>query len=162
MPHGTAPSLDWLREPRPRPAPTARPQGTEPRSNALPKPATQCNFARPPDFMAARPVSRMLQRVLRSGLRSCSSGAPVTQHRPGEPLQTAAEVSPPTSTPSPGKGDRPSDPHAEKHPGGAGTAASGRDPSALPWGWGKEWRDALQAAQSHLIPQGTGAPWGAA
>uniref|UniRef100_M3YQJ4 Radical SAM core domain-containing protein n=1 Tax=Mustela putorius furo TaxID=9669 RepID=M3YQJ4_MUSPF len=41
--------------------------------------------------MAARPVSRMLQRVLRSGLRSCSSGAPVTQHRPGEPPQTAAE-----------------------------------------------------------------------
>ncbi|XP_032718171.1 molybdenum cofactor biosynthesis protein 1 isoform X1 [Lontra canadensis] len=41
--------------------------------------------------MAVRPLSRMLQRVLRSGLRSCSSGAPVTQHRPGEPPQTAAE-----------------------------------------------------------------------
>ncbi|XP_058589807.1 molybdenum cofactor biosynthesis protein 1 isoform X2 [Neofelis nebulosa] len=41
--------------------------------------------------MAARPVSRMLQRVLRSSVRSCSSGAPVTQHRPGEPSQTAVE-----------------------------------------------------------------------
>ncbi|XP_077621134.1 molybdenum cofactor biosynthesis protein 1 isoform X4 [Crocuta crocuta] len=41
--------------------------------------------------MAARPVSRMLRRVLRSSVRSCSSGAPVTQHRPGEPSQTAAE-----------------------------------------------------------------------
>ncbi|XP_032265771.1 molybdenum cofactor biosynthesis protein 1 isoform X2 [Phoca vitulina] len=41
--------------------------------------------------MAVRPVSRMLQRVLRSSVRSCSSGAPVTQHRPGEPSQTAAE-----------------------------------------------------------------------
>ncbi|XP_042842217.1 molybdenum cofactor biosynthesis protein 1 isoform X2 [Panthera tigris] len=39
--------------------------------------------------MAARPVSRMLQRVL--SVRSCSSGAPVTQHRPGEPSQTAVE-----------------------------------------------------------------------
>lgn len=33
----------------------------------------------------------MLQRVLRSSVRSCSSGAPVTQHRPGEPSQTAVE-----------------------------------------------------------------------
>ncbi|XP_019312574.2 molybdenum cofactor biosynthesis protein 1 isoform X2 [Panthera pardus] len=41
--------------------------------------------------MAARPVSRMLQRVLRSSVRSCNSGAPVTQHRPGEPSQTAVE-----------------------------------------------------------------------
>ncbi|XP_027457170.2 molybdenum cofactor biosynthesis protein 1 isoform X2 [Zalophus californianus] len=41
--------------------------------------------------MAVRPVSRMLQRVLRSSVRSCSSGAPVTQHHPGEPSQTAAE-----------------------------------------------------------------------
>ncbi|XP_072689243.1 molybdenum cofactor biosynthesis protein 1 isoform X3 [Canis lupus baileyi] len=41
--------------------------------------------------MAARPVSRMLQRVLRSSVRRCSSGAPVTQHRPGEPSRTAAE-----------------------------------------------------------------------
>ncbi|XP_044773277.1 molybdenum cofactor biosynthesis protein 1 isoform X2 [Neomonachus schauinslandi] len=41
--------------------------------------------------MAVRPVSRMLQRVLRSSVRSCSTGAPVTQHRPGEPSQTAAE-----------------------------------------------------------------------
>ncbi|XP_029799638.1 molybdenum cofactor biosynthesis protein 1 isoform X2 [Suricata suricatta] len=41
--------------------------------------------------MAARPVSRMLRRVLRSSVRSCSSGAPVTQHHRGEPSQTAAE-----------------------------------------------------------------------
>ncbi|XP_040501049.1 molybdenum cofactor biosynthesis protein 1 isoform X1 [Ursus maritimus] len=41
--------------------------------------------------MAARPVSRMLQRVLRSSVRSCSSGAPVTQHHHGEPSRTAAE-----------------------------------------------------------------------
>ncbi|KAK2496247.1 hypothetical protein MC885_004341 [Smutsia gigantea] len=36
--------------------------------------------------MAARPVSRMLRRALRSSVRSCSSGAPVAQHRPGEEL----------------------------------------------------------------------------
>ncbi|XP_059557773.1 molybdenum cofactor biosynthesis protein 1 isoform X4 [Myotis daubentonii] len=41
--------------------------------------------------MAARPMSRMLRRVLRSSVRSCSSGAPVTQPRPGEPSQSAAE-----------------------------------------------------------------------
>ncbi|XP_014638227.1 PREDICTED: molybdenum cofactor biosynthesis protein 1 isoform X2 [Ceratotherium simum simum] len=41
--------------------------------------------------MAARPVSRMVRRVLRSSFRSCSSGAPVTQPRPGEPSQHAAE-----------------------------------------------------------------------
>ncbi|XP_053769451.1 molybdenum cofactor biosynthesis protein 1 isoform X3 [Desmodus rotundus] len=41
--------------------------------------------------MAAQPVSRMLRRVLRSSVRSCSSGAPVTQPRPGEPSQSAAE-----------------------------------------------------------------------
>ncbi|XP_034516570.1 molybdenum cofactor biosynthesis protein 1 isoform X9 [Ailuropoda melanoleuca] len=41
--------------------------------------------------MAARPVSRMLQRVLRSSVRSSSSGAPVTQHPHGEPSRTAAE-----------------------------------------------------------------------
>ncbi|KAF6115062.1 molybdenum cofactor synthesis 1 [Phyllostomus discolor] len=41
--------------------------------------------------MAAQPVSRMLQRLLRSSARSCSSGAPVTQPRPGEPSQSAAE-----------------------------------------------------------------------
>ncbi|XP_036763061.2 molybdenum cofactor biosynthesis protein 1 isoform X7 [Manis pentadactyla] len=36
--------------------------------------------------MAARPVSRMLRRALRPSVRSCSSGAPVAQHRPGEEL----------------------------------------------------------------------------
>ncbi|XP_045699631.1 molybdenum cofactor biosynthesis protein 1 isoform X1 [Phyllostomus hastatus] len=41
--------------------------------------------------MAAQPVSRMLRRLLRSSARSCSSGAPVTQPRPGEPSQSAAE-----------------------------------------------------------------------
>ncbi|CAK6447025.1 unnamed protein product [Pipistrellus nathusii] len=41
--------------------------------------------------MATQPVSRMLRRVLRSSVRSCSSGAPVTQPRPGEPSQSAAE-----------------------------------------------------------------------
>ncbi|XP_012496348.1 PREDICTED: molybdenum cofactor biosynthesis protein 1 isoform X2 [Propithecus coquereli] len=41
--------------------------------------------------MAARPLSRMLRRVLKSVARSCSSGAPVTQPCPGEPLQAAAE-----------------------------------------------------------------------
>ncbi|XP_077621131.1 molybdenum cofactor biosynthesis protein 1 isoform X1 [Crocuta crocuta] len=50
--------------------------------------------------MAARPVSRMLRRVLRSSVRSCSSGAPVTQHRPGEPSQTAAELRPATQLPA--------------------------------------------------------------
>ncbi|XP_070442144.1 molybdenum cofactor biosynthesis protein 1 isoform X4 [Equus przewalskii] len=40
---------------------------------------------------AARPVSRMLRRVLRSSVRSCSSGAPVTLPRPGEPSQPATE-----------------------------------------------------------------------
>ncbi|XP_059794739.1 molybdenum cofactor biosynthesis protein 1 isoform X2 [Balaenoptera ricei] len=42
--------------------------------------------------MAAQPVSRMLRRVLRSSVRSCSSGAPVTQPQPGEPSQPAVEV----------------------------------------------------------------------
>ncbi|XP_057555576.1 molybdenum cofactor biosynthesis protein 1 isoform X2 [Hippopotamus amphibius kiboko] len=42
--------------------------------------------------MAAQPVSRMLRLVLRSSVRSCSSGAPVTQPRPGEPSQPAVEV----------------------------------------------------------------------
>nr|XP_044632562.1 molybdenum cofactor biosynthesis protein 1 isoform X4 [Equus asinus] len=41
--------------------------------------------------VAARPVSRMLRRVLRSSVRSCSSGAPVTLPRPGEPSQPATE-----------------------------------------------------------------------
>ncbi|XP_036723923.1 molybdenum cofactor biosynthesis protein 1 isoform X2 [Balaenoptera musculus] len=41
--------------------------------------------------MAAQPVSRMLRRVLRSSVRSCSSGAPVTQPHPGEPSQPAVE-----------------------------------------------------------------------
>ncbi|XP_059794738.1 molybdenum cofactor biosynthesis protein 1 isoform X1 [Balaenoptera ricei] len=41
--------------------------------------------------MAAQPVSRMLRRVLRSSVRSCSSGAPVTQPQPGEPSQPAVE-----------------------------------------------------------------------
>ncbi|XP_036104641.1 molybdenum cofactor biosynthesis protein 1 isoform X1 [Molossus molossus] len=41
--------------------------------------------------MAARLVSRMLRRVLRSSVRSCSSGARVTQPRRGEPSQSAAE-----------------------------------------------------------------------
>ncbi|KAM8780023.1 molybdenum cofactor biosynthesis protein 1 isoform 1-T1 [Rhynchonycteris naso] len=41
--------------------------------------------------MAAQPVSRMLRWVLRSSVRSCSSGAPVTQPRPGEPSRSAAE-----------------------------------------------------------------------
>uniref|UniRef100_A0A8C8YNF0 Uncharacterized protein n=1 Tax=Prolemur simus TaxID=1328070 RepID=A0A8C8YNF0_PROSS len=41
--------------------------------------------------MAARPLSRMLRRVLRSVGRSCSSGAPVTQPCPGEPSPAAAE-----------------------------------------------------------------------
>ncbi|XP_040105693.1 molybdenum cofactor biosynthesis protein 1 isoform X2 [Oryx dammah] len=36
--------------------------------------------------MAAQPVSRVVQRVLRAGVRSCSSGAPVTQPCPGEPV----------------------------------------------------------------------------
>ncbi|XP_005603936.2 molybdenum cofactor biosynthesis protein 1 isoform X3 [Equus caballus] len=40
---------------------------------------------------AARPVSRMLRRVLRSTVRSCSSGAPVTLPHPGEPSQPATE-----------------------------------------------------------------------
>ncbi|XP_074204761.1 molybdenum cofactor biosynthesis protein 1 isoform X6 [Camelus bactrianus] len=41
--------------------------------------------------MAAPLVSRMLRRVLSSRVRSCSSGAPVTQPRPGEPSQPAVE-----------------------------------------------------------------------
>lgn len=43
--------------------------------------------------MAAPVVSRMVRRVLRSSIRSCNSGAPVTQPRPGDPSQSAAEVS---------------------------------------------------------------------
>ncbi|XP_033279968.2 molybdenum cofactor biosynthesis protein 1 isoform X1 [Orcinus orca] len=42
--------------------------------------------------MAAQPVSRMLRRVLRSSVRSCSSGALVTQPHPGEPSQPAVQV----------------------------------------------------------------------
>ncbi|XP_059966909.1 molybdenum cofactor biosynthesis protein 1 isoform X1 [Mesoplodon densirostris] len=42
--------------------------------------------------MAAQPVSRLLRRVLRSSVRSCSSGAPVTQPHPGEPSHPAVEV----------------------------------------------------------------------
>ncbi|XP_011352870.1 molybdenum cofactor biosynthesis protein 1 isoform X4 [Pteropus vampyrus] len=41
--------------------------------------------------MAARPVSRMLLRVLRSSVRSCSSGAPVMQPCPGESSQSATK-----------------------------------------------------------------------
>ncbi|XP_010975593.1 molybdenum cofactor biosynthesis protein 1 isoform X2 [Camelus dromedarius] len=41
--------------------------------------------------MAAPLVSRLLRRVLSSRVRSCSSGAPVTQPRPGEPSQPAVE-----------------------------------------------------------------------
>ncbi|XP_037375555.1 molybdenum cofactor biosynthesis protein 1 isoform X3 [Talpa occidentalis] len=41
--------------------------------------------------MAACPVSRMLRGVLRSSARSCSSGAPVTQPRPGESSQPVTE-----------------------------------------------------------------------
>ncbi|KAM4815937.1 molybdenum cofactor biosynthesis protein 1 isoform X1 [Urocitellus parryii] len=41
--------------------------------------------------MAARPVSRMLERLVRSSVRGCSSGAPVTQPHPGEPSQPATE-----------------------------------------------------------------------
>ncbi|XP_008059484.1 molybdenum cofactor biosynthesis protein 1-like [Carlito syrichta] len=45
--------------------------------------------------MAARPLFQMLRRLLRSSARSCSSGAPVTQPRPGEPSRPAVEeVSP--------------------------------------------------------------------
>uniref|UniRef100_A0A8C6DFL2 Molybdenum cofactor biosynthesis protein 1 n=1 Tax=Moschus moschiferus TaxID=68415 RepID=A0A8C6DFL2_MOSMO len=36
--------------------------------------------------MAAQPVSRVVRRVLRAGVRSCSSGGPVTQPCPGEPV----------------------------------------------------------------------------
>ncbi|XP_061254075.1 molybdenum cofactor biosynthesis protein 1 isoform X2 [Bos javanicus] len=36
--------------------------------------------------MAAQPVSRVVRRVLRASVRSCSSGAPVTQPCPGEPV----------------------------------------------------------------------------
>uniref|UniRef100_G3U1M3 Molybdenum cofactor synthesis 1 n=1 Tax=Loxodonta africana TaxID=9785 RepID=G3U1M3_LOXAF len=39
--------------------------------------------------MAARPVSRMLWRVLRTSTRSCSSGAPMTDPSPGESSQPA-------------------------------------------------------------------------
>ncbi|XP_049747373.1 molybdenum cofactor biosynthesis protein 1 isoform X3 [Elephas maximus indicus] len=39
--------------------------------------------------MAARPVSRMLRRVLRTSTRSCSSGAPMTDPSPGESSQPA-------------------------------------------------------------------------
>ncbi|XP_036908020.1 molybdenum cofactor biosynthesis protein 1 isoform X2 [Sturnira hondurensis] len=41
--------------------------------------------------MAMQPVSRMLRRVLKSSVRGCSSGAPVTQPHPREPSQSAAE-----------------------------------------------------------------------
>ncbi|XP_039322242.1 molybdenum cofactor biosynthesis protein 1 isoform X1 [Saimiri boliviensis] len=41
--------------------------------------------------MAARPLSRMLRRLLGSSARSCSSGAPVTQPRPRESAQAASE-----------------------------------------------------------------------
>uniref|UniRef100_A0A2K6L8Z6 Molybdenum cofactor biosynthesis protein 1 n=1 Tax=Rhinopithecus bieti TaxID=61621 RepID=A0A2K6L8Z6_RHIBE len=42
-------------------------------------------------FMAAQPLSWMLRRLLRSSARSCSSGAPVTQPRPGESARAASE-----------------------------------------------------------------------
>ncbi|KAH0518615.1 Molybdenum cofactor biosynthesis protein 1 [Microtus ochrogaster] len=41
--------------------------------------------------MAARSAFRMLRRVLKSSARGCSSGAPVTQPRPGEPSRPARE-----------------------------------------------------------------------
>uniref|UniRef100_A0AAQ5BGP5 Molybdenum cofactor synthesis 1 n=1 Tax=Homo sapiens TaxID=9606 RepID=A0AAQ5BGP5_HUMAN len=52
--------------------------------------------------MAARPLSRMLRRLLRSSARSCSSGAPVTQPCPGESARAASEV----STACPRRGSR--------------------------------------------------------
>ncbi|XP_075411276.1 molybdenum cofactor biosynthesis protein 1 isoform X3 [Tenrec ecaudatus] len=44
--------------------------------------------------MALRPVPQMLWRVLGTGVRNCSSGAPVTQPRPGESSQPAVEELP--------------------------------------------------------------------
>ncbi|XP_028738335.1 molybdenum cofactor biosynthesis protein 1 isoform X1 [Peromyscus leucopus] len=41
--------------------------------------------------MAARSAFRMLRRLLKSSTRGCSSGAPVTQPRPGEPSRPARE-----------------------------------------------------------------------
>ncbi|XP_075837071.1 molybdenum cofactor biosynthesis protein 1 isoform X1 [Microtus pennsylvanicus] len=41
--------------------------------------------------MAARSAFRMLRRLLKSSARGCSSGAPVTQPRPGEPSRPARE-----------------------------------------------------------------------
>lgn len=68
----------------PLPRPCRGDLGGEFRACVLPKPATPCHLCRPTRFMAARPVSRMLRRALRPSVRSCSSGAPVAQHRPGE------------------------------------------------------------------------------
>ncbi|XP_059138169.1 molybdenum cofactor biosynthesis protein 1 isoform X2 [Peromyscus eremicus] len=41
--------------------------------------------------MASRSAFRMLRRLLKSSTRGCSSGAPVTQPRPGEPSRPARE-----------------------------------------------------------------------
>uniref|UniRef100_G3UXJ3 Molybdenum cofactor synthesis 1 n=1 Tax=Mus musculus TaxID=10090 RepID=G3UXJ3_MOUSE len=43
--------------------------------------------------MAARPAFGIVRQLLRSNARGCSSGAPVTQPRPGEPSRPTREAS---------------------------------------------------------------------
>ncbi|XP_066097627.1 molybdenum cofactor biosynthesis protein 1 isoform X1 [Saccopteryx bilineata] len=66
-------------------------QGVESGARVLRNRLLQRVSPRPTGFMAAQPVSRMLRQVLRSSVRSCSSGAPVTQPDPVEPSRSARE-----------------------------------------------------------------------
>ncbi|KAK2113671.1 hypothetical protein P7K49_007937 [Saguinus oedipus] len=96
----------------------------------LPKPAAALQGS---GFMAARPLSRMLQRLLGSSSRSCSSGAPVMQPRPRESAQAASEVSPPRQRPQlPEAGvARTRCPFPPRSSRPICVTASGRDPLAL-------------------------------
>lgn len=116
--HGAHP--DWLLGPRPRPAPASRTRGGESRASVLPNRLPCGILHHRQASMAAQPVSRVVRRVLRAGVRSCSSGAPVTQPCPGEPV---VEVSPSASTLFLGEAEvRPL--AAQKHPGPSAAAAS--------------------------------------
>lgn len=114
--------VDWLLGPRPLPGPASasRTRGGESRASVLPN-RLPCGILHSRQAsMAAQPVSRVVRRVLRAGVRSCSSGAPVTQPCPGEPV---VEVSPFASTLFLGEAVA-RRLAAQKHPGPSAAAAS--------------------------------------
>lgn len=119
-PRGTAPTPIGCSGPAPAPPLPRGPGGGESRASVLPNRLPCGILHHRQASMAAQPVSRVVRRVLRAGVRSCSSGAPVTQPCPGEPV---VEVSPSASTLFLGEAEvRPL--AAQKHPGLSAAAAS--------------------------------------